>query len=295
MIWFRFSLLLIAAVLFAEPVKSPSYNLSVCAIFNNEAKYLKEWIEYHRMIGVDHFYLYDNNSRDRFRSILNPYIKRGIVTLIPWPDFFETHSGQSEWLWSLSTMTSAYEHAIRVQAIHETKWLTLLNITDFLVPLNEENLSQLLDRYEEYPGVILSTHYYDSSKRDHLSKNKLIIESDTLTTSPKGVLFKTVEKTIFKPDQCASFTWLPLRYKFQKGQQAITLNAFEARVNEYRNRGYSSYQVNHHKLFIDHRTIPDEELKRILDQGYEIEDQEKEIHRFIPELKKKMGFGTDIH
>ena len=22
--------------------------------------YLKEWLEYHQMVGVDHFYLYDN-------------------------------------------------------------------------------------------------------------------------------------------------------------------------------------------------------------------------------------------
>ncbi|KIC71464.1 hypothetical protein DB44_DM00010, partial [Candidatus Protochlamydia amoebophila] len=31
------------------------YDLSVCAIFKNEAPYLKEWIEYHRLIGVKHF------------------------------------------------------------------------------------------------------------------------------------------------------------------------------------------------------------------------------------------------
>ena len=42
------------------------YNLSICAIFKNEAKYLKEWIEYHRIFGVDHFYLYNIGSRDSF-------------------------------------------------------------------------------------------------------------------------------------------------------------------------------------------------------------------------------------
>ena len=26
------------------------YNLSVCALFKNEAGYLKEWIEYHKLI-----------------------------------------------------------------------------------------------------------------------------------------------------------------------------------------------------------------------------------------------------
>ena len=31
------------------------YQVSICAIFKNEAKYLKEWIEFHKIIGVEHF------------------------------------------------------------------------------------------------------------------------------------------------------------------------------------------------------------------------------------------------
>ena len=43
------------------------YDLSVCAIFKDEASYLKEWIEYHKLVGVQHFYLYENeNESDDF-------------------------------------------------------------------------------------------------------------------------------------------------------------------------------------------------------------------------------------
>ena len=38
------------------------YNVAVCAIFKNEAPYLKEWIEFNHLVGVEHFYLYNNNS-----------------------------------------------------------------------------------------------------------------------------------------------------------------------------------------------------------------------------------------
>ena len=31
------------------------YYVSVCAIFKNEGKYLREWIEYHLTAGVEHF------------------------------------------------------------------------------------------------------------------------------------------------------------------------------------------------------------------------------------------------
>lgn len=34
------------------------YNVSICAIFKNEAPYLKEWIEFNNIVGVNHFYMY---------------------------------------------------------------------------------------------------------------------------------------------------------------------------------------------------------------------------------------------
>ena len=56
------------------------YNLAVVAIMKNEAPYLKEWMDYHILAGVDHFYIYDNDSPDNQREILQPYINTGIVT-----------------------------------------------------------------------------------------------------------------------------------------------------------------------------------------------------------------------
>ena len=37
--------------------------LSICAIYRDEAPYLVEWIEFHRLVGVEHFYLYDGFKR----------------------------------------------------------------------------------------------------------------------------------------------------------------------------------------------------------------------------------------
>ncbi len=42
-------------------------------MLRDEADAIVEWIEYHALLGVEHFYVYDNNSRDglrqRFRSV----------------------------------------------------------------------------------------------------------------------------------------------------------------------------------------------------------------------------------
>lgn len=38
-------------------------------MFYNEAKFLKEWLDYHLVIGVGHFYLYNNNSTDDYMPV----------------------------------------------------------------------------------------------------------------------------------------------------------------------------------------------------------------------------------
>jgi hypothetical protein len=42
--------------------------LGAFAIFKDEASYLPEWFEFHRLVGVERFFLYDNGSSDGVSS-----------------------------------------------------------------------------------------------------------------------------------------------------------------------------------------------------------------------------------
>ena len=61
--------------------------LSICAIYRDEAPYLREWIEFHRLVGVERFFLYNNGSEDDHLEVLAPYVEDGIVVLHDWPVF----------------------------------------------------------------------------------------------------------------------------------------------------------------------------------------------------------------
>ena len=54
--------------------------LAFVLIAKNEAPYIEEWINFHVKQGVTHFIIYDNESTDNFREVLEPYIKSGLVT-----------------------------------------------------------------------------------------------------------------------------------------------------------------------------------------------------------------------
>ena len=69
------------------------YDLVVGAIVRNDSCYLPEWIEYHSLLGVQKFLLFDNLSSENMRSALEPYIKEGLVEIYDWPMEFSDHPG----------------------------------------------------------------------------------------------------------------------------------------------------------------------------------------------------------
>lgn len=56
------------------------HEIAIVAIAKNEGPYIREWIEYHRLLGVTKFYFYDNESEDQTKEILKPYIQSNLVS-----------------------------------------------------------------------------------------------------------------------------------------------------------------------------------------------------------------------
>lgn len=53
--------------------------LGIVVIIKNEGPYIEEWVRYHLLVGADIIYIYDNESTDNTRQILEPYISSGKV------------------------------------------------------------------------------------------------------------------------------------------------------------------------------------------------------------------------
>ena len=62
-----------------------NYDFAIVAIVKNEGSYFKEWIDYHRILWGVRYIIYDNDSNDNTKHILEPYITRGIVIYHSFP------------------------------------------------------------------------------------------------------------------------------------------------------------------------------------------------------------------
>ena len=164
------------------------YNLSICMIFRDEGPYLKEWIEFHRMLGVQHFYLYNNLSKDNYKEVLGPYIKRGIVELIEW-DKESTYLGE----WD-SIQVGAYNDGLN-RARTKTKWLAILDSDEFLFPTVGNNLPLFLKKYEKlkkFGGLLVNWVFFGTSWVAKIPSDKLLIETLVLSVSSGNDHFKSV-------------------------------------------------------------------------------------------------------
>ncbi len=274
--------------------ESNIYNLSICAIFKDEAHYLKEWIEYHLLMGIDHFYLYNNGSTDHFMEVLEPYIQKKIVTLIDWPDQVTTDQPKtSPYFWVYYTQVSAYEHACKISAIKKTKWLALIDIDEFLVPITANKMIEVLEKYEDFPGIRLFWHVYGTSHIHTLPKNTLLIEALHLTCKPQHFAH-TMVKTILKPEFYDKFDWPPHTCIFKDNQIDIALPKSEARINHYINRTIEYVYLSkiQKKEHMENKKYSVDEINEILELGNDIEDEERVIHRFVPEMRKQMEFDN---
>ncbi|MBI2743551.1 MAG: glycosyltransferase family 92 protein [Chlamydiales bacterium] len=170
---------------------SSTYELSIAAIFRDEGPYLKEWIEYHKMVGVEHFWMYNDSSRDNWEEVLKPYIEEGLVEIINWPiptplDF-------------IHYQRMAYRDALgRSSGI--TTWLALIDIDEFLLPKEEKTVTECLSKHFSHAsGVYINWNVFGTGKV-YLEEDEPILFKLTACAErwhPRNA----VGKSIVKPDR----------------------------------------------------------------------------------------------
>lgn len=122
--------------------------LSLCLICRDENDYLPEWLDYHILMGVDRFYIYDNESKVSLRESLKEYIERGWVVVVD-------ISGKA-------MQAYAYDHCLQTFGPY-TFWMGFIDADEFLVSKATLDLRELLKEYEAYGGLAVSSLFFGSN------------------------------------------------------------------------------------------------------------------------------------
>ncbi|MFL5902048.1 MAG: glycosyltransferase family 92 protein [Solirubrobacterales bacterium] len=157
----------------------PPVGLAVCAIFRDEARYLAEWVAFHRIQGVERFYLYDNLSGDGWRSELAPEIESGLVEVTHWPP----EPGQM----------SAYDDCLERHR-SDVRWIAMIDIDEFLFSPSGVPLPEILRRFDTHPAVAVNRRFFGTNGHQRPAEG-LVTENYTMRSrddDPSNMLVKSI-------------------------------------------------------------------------------------------------------
>ena len=143
------------------------YDLAVVAIMNNEGRYIKEWLDYHLLAGVNHFYIYDNQD-----EILQPYIENGLVTYTFYPG-------------EVAQM-AAYNDAVKKYKFF-CRYMAFIDGDEFILPKDNKSIVEVLDEIfsanPDAAGLGVNWQMFGSNSQDKADYSHGVLERFTRRAS----------------------------------------------------------------------------------------------------------------
>lgn len=293
---FKAILYRIKMILINPKIKSKKYNVAICAIFKNEALYLKEWIEFNNIVGIEHFYLYNNNSEDDYMSVLKPYIESGLVTLLNWP----YNQKQME----------CYINCIKKYAF-ETKWLGFIDIDEFIVPKKTNTIYEFLKTFEKKAGAVnIYWKLFGSSGMLNRELSGFVSEDFTVCWPKYCNIGKCFYNTTFDFNENSKFS-KQLHHKFwanYKGMDIPPVNIFNKicignrniantsdfpiQINHYFTKSYQEYAVKRAKGDVYFKINPHDE-EYFYEHEMKCTDVDYSAYKYLIKLKLKIRSGNN--
>jgi len=244
----------------------PTYELSIAAIFQNEGPFLQEWIEYHRMVGVEHFWLYNDKSTDNWEEVLRPYITEKIVEIIDWPSHGFKHH--------IVNQVNAYKDALK-KSTGVTKWLALIDIDEYILPAQERTVTECLsNHFAHAAGVYINWRNFGTNGVS-LQANESMLFRLTACSIPNH-FYNSIGKSIVKPEYVQlDDVWYAHHFVLKPG--AVYCNG-DAQPLKFMGIDLKLDRKAHNKfLRINHYTMHDENffrnIKLARDRGIGIEEK----------------------
>lgn len=230
----------------------------IVAIVKDEDKFLDEWLIYHKLIGIDHFIIYDDSQDSSLDAFLIPHLD--FITIIPW---WKLRDRQQR-----GNQIKAYNHALN-NYLDSFEWVIFLDADEFIVLNEHSKVIDLLSHFKEYNAVSLNwlifghNGHYDEPSR--LVTTSFIRRMENPSEEVKTFSRTYAIKEILHPHYCELKNGL--RTSAVKEERS-EINLI-AHVNHYKCRSFLNWmkRTTRGDVNFSKQHCPDEHLWRIDDEA----------------------------
>lgn len=144
------------------------HDLAAVAILKNEGPYLKEWLDYHLLASVEHFYLYDNDSPDNQREVVAPYVKAGLVDYTIAPGKF--------------MLMQTFNDAVK-RFKFQSRYMAFIDGDEFIFPRTAQNIAEVVDEILSHnanaAGLAINWQLFGSNGQETADYSRGVLERFT--------------------------------------------------------------------------------------------------------------------
>jgi hypothetical protein len=207
----------------------------------DEARFLPEWMAHHLKLGIEHIYVYDNGSSDGTRSVISPFLERGVATYVYWPTTPASPSCDLDFLRRFGS---------------DNKWVAFFDADEFLFESSPGETLRVLRRHESWPAVAVNWRYFGSAGHKALPAG-LVTERFTLADACGDDHVKVIAQPsqVFRCRNSHNFY-------YRRGRLAVTPQGRRA-FGSFARRADEPVLVLHHYVYRSR-----EDYERKLRRGY---------------------------
>ena len=207
--------------------------LAVVSIQRNRAKWLKEWVLFHHLVGVSSFYMYLHKCTDNSKEVLATLSKDMDIKIHIVND--DIHQPQ----------LASFNHAYQTYGT-TADWLAFIDGDEFLYPTNSKSLLDVLAQYQYADMSALGVYWQCFGSNGHVQDPNGLIISDYTRRAPLSFESNSHVKSIvrgFQGKHC------------QAGPNSHIFNTILGTCDELGRPiqfGLTSYQPSYQHLCINH-------------------------------------------
>ncbi|KAK3027875.1 hypothetical protein RJ639_041509 [Escallonia herrerae] len=222
------------------------YELCVCSMVWNQASSLREWIMYHAWLGVERWFIYDNNSDDGIKEVVEELEQEG------------HNVSRHLWPW-IKTQEAGFSHCA-LRARDECNWVSFMDVDEFfyfphpsyrhkrfrkLAFPGQNSLKTLVANVSSFPRIAeirTACHSFGPSGLSSVPSQGVTVGYTCRLQSPER------HKSIIRPDALdATLLNVVHHFHLRKGFRYMNLPQGTAVINHYKYQVWEAFRAKFYR------------------------------------------------